>query len=394
MHFVKSTRHQNGERFLNLLDKDGVPMFWPTLWTLTDLRASGKSINTISQALIALKVVYEFLDEYQIDLDARLQSATFLERHELEGLYRHLKKPLRKVSKGKVVNINKFDEVSQGSFAIRLNYTKAYFAFLIESFTFRYLSDEKKKQQMALVKDLVSNFFNARRPVKNKLTEPRVGLNKEEQAKLSQTISANSSKNPWKSEFTRDRNEVIVQVLLETGMRRGELLSLKTSDLRMQERALNIEKKVKGLIDPRAYKPLAKTLGRQVMLSEALAAKVYAFIMNHRVHQKAAKKHPFLFTSRTGQPLSIKSVNALFDDLKASIPGLAIYPHALRHTFNSNLSEKFESSNIEPELEMRIRKELNGWSETSQMPALYTKRHTREKAKQVIFDQQTKMEQR
>lgn len=86
MHFVKSTRHQNGERFLNLLDNDGVPMFWPTLWTLTDLRASGKSINTISQALIALKVVYEFLDEYQIDLDARLQSATFLERHELEGL--------------------------------------------------------------------------------------------------------------------------------------------------------------------------------------------------------------------------------------------------------------------------------------------------------------------
>jgi integrase len=394
MHFVKSTRHQNGERFLNLLDARGVPLFWPTIWTLTDLRASGKSINTINQALTTLKVVYDFLDEYNIDLEKRLQAATFLERNELEGLYRYLKTPLRKVSKGKVVKIKKFDEVSQGSFAIRLNYTKAYFAFLIESFALKYLNDEKKRQQIALVRELVGKFFDARKPAKVKLTEPRLGLSKEEQEKLCRTISTNSSNNPWKSEFIRDRNETMVLLLLETGMRRGELLSLKTSDLNLQQKSFKIEKRVSGLVDPRAYRPLVKTLGREVMMSAILASKVSAFILNHRVHQPLAKKHPFLFTSRTGEPLSIKSVNAIFDDIKLAIPGLDIYPHALRHTFNSNLSLAFENSKVEPELEMKIRTELNGWSHNSQMPALYAKRHTKEKARQVIFDQQIKQERR
>lgn len=394
MHFVKSTRHQNGERFLNLLNAKGAPLFWPTIWTLTDLRASGKSINTISQALTTLKVVYDFLDEYGIDLDARLHSAKFLERNELEGLYRQLKKPLRKVSKGKVVNINKFDEVSQGSFAIRLNYAKAYFAFLIESFTFKYLDNSKKKAQLALIRELVGKFFDARKPAKIKLTAPRLGLSQEQQAQLCRAISSNSASNPWKSEFIRDRNETMVLLLLETGMRRGELLSLKTSDLNVQQKTLKIEKRVAGLVDPRAYRPLVKTLGREVILSANMTAKVSAFILNHRAHLPTVKKHPFLFTSRTGVPLSIKSVNAIFDDLKLAIPGVDIYPHALRHTFNSNLSLAFESSKVEPELEMKIRTELNGWSHNSQMPALYAKRYTQEKARQVIFDQQEKQEQR
>lgn len=394
MHFVKSTRHQNGEIFLNLLNKEGAPLFWPSIWTLTELRATGKSINTISQALGTLKVVYDFLDEFGIDLNSRLQSAKFLERHELDGLLRYLKKPLRKISKGKVVQINKFDEISLGAFAIRLNYTRAYFAFLIESFSFKYLDDANKKQQMALVRELVGKFFDARKPAKVKLTEPRLGLSLEQQELLSQTISTNSSKNPWKSEFIRDRNETMVLLLLETGMRRGELLSLKASDLNLQQKSIKIEKRVAGLVDPRKYKPLVKTLGREVMLSELLATKVSGFILNHRVHRPLAKKHPFLFINRTGEPLSIKSVNAIFDDLKLAIPGVDIYPHALRHTFNSNLSLSFERAKVEPELEMRIRTELNGWSHNSQMPALYTKRHTREKARQVIFDQQKKQEQR
>lgn len=394
MHFVKSTRHLNGEIFLNLLNQEGVPLFWPTIWTLTELRASGKSINTISQALGTLKVVYDFLDEYGIDLDSRLQSAKFLERHELDGLLRYLKKPLRKVSKGKVVKINKFDEISLGAFAIRLNYTKAYFAFLIDSFTFKYIDEAKKKEQMSLIRELVGRFFSARKPAKVKLTGPRLGLNREQQELLCQIISSNSSKNPWKSEFVRDRNETMVLLLLQTGMRRGELLSLKTSDINLQQKSIKIEKRVAGLVDPRAYRPLVKTLGREVMMSAILATKVSAFILNHRVHQPLAKKHPFLFTSRTGEPLSMKSVNAIFDDLKPAIPGADIYPHALRHTFNSNLSLAFENSKVEPELEMKIRTELNGWSHNSQMPALYAKRHTKEKARQVIFDQQKKQEQR
>ena len=394
MHFVKSTRHLNGEIFLNLLNQEGVPLYWPTIWTLTELRASGKSINTISQALGTLKVVYDFLDEYGIDLDSRLQSAKFLERHELDGLLRYLKKPLRKVSKGKVVKINKFDEISLGAFAIRLNYTKAYFAFLIDSFTFKYIDEAKKKEQMSLIRELVGRFFSARKPAKVKLTGPRLGLSREQQELLCQTISSSSSKNPWKSEFVRDRNETMVLLLLQTGMRRGELLSLKTSDINLQQKSIKIEKRVAGLVDPRAYRPLVKTLGREVMMSAILATKVSAFILNHRVHQPLAKKHPFLFTSRTGEPLSMKSVNAIFDDLKPSIPGADIYPHALRHTFNSNLSLAFENSKVEPELEMKIRTELNGWSHNSQMPALYAKRHTKEKARQVIFDQQKKQEQR
>jgi integrase len=392
MYVVKSTRHQNGERFLNLLNGDGVPLFWPTVWTLTDLRGSGKSINTISQALTSLKLVYDYLDTQKIDLDDRLQLATFLERNELEGLYRHLKKPLRRISNGKVVNIKKFDEVSQGTFAIRLIYAHAYFIFLIENFTFRHLSDEKKQKQMSLVKDLVSNFFKARKPSKNKLTEPRIGLNKEQQKLLTQKISVDSISNPWKSEFVRERNELIVQLLLNTGMRRGEVLCLKTDDLNIHDKTIKIEKNVKGLIDTRTYIPKVKTVGRVLIIDEIMVQKIQSFIMNHRRHQKAAQKHPLLFTSRTGNPLSLKSVNAIFNDLKTTTLGFTIYPHLLRHTYSSNLYRELTKSNIAHESQMRMMKELLGWSLNSQMPALYGKGHIREMAKQVILDQQKKME--
>lgn len=367
-------------------------MYWPTLWTLTDLMASGKSINTIKQAMTTLKLVYAYLEEQGIQLEERLRSARFLERHELEGMYRYLKIPIRKVTNGKVVNISRFDEVSSGSFAIRLNYAKAFFVFVLEVYTFKHLHDEKKKKQMETVLNLVKAFFKARRPSIDKLTEPRMGLNKKDQEKLLSLIAVDGPKNPWKSEFVKVRNEAMIHLLLDSGMRRGELLTLKRSDLDIEQQTIKIEKKVEGLVDPRRYKPKVKTKSRLIPIKNSSTNKVYEFIIKYRSKGPIGKKHPYIFTTIKGKPLSIKSVNAIFHCMKVAMKGTELYPHALRHTFNSNLSDEFEKSKVAPELAEKIRIEVNGWSTNSQMAALYGRRHTREKAKEVILEQQLRME--
>jgi integrase len=269
-----------------------MPMYWPTLWTLTDLMASGKSINTIKQAMTTLKLVYAYLEEQGIQLEERLRSARFLERHELEGMYRYLKIPIRKVTNGKVVNISRFDEVSSGSFAIRLNYAKAFFVFVLEVYTFKHLHDEKKKKQMETVLHLVKAFFKARRPSIDKLTEPRMGLNKKDQEKLLSLIAVDGPKNPWKSEFVKVRNEAMIHLLLDSGMRRGELLTLKRSDLDIEQQTIKIEKKVEGLVDPRRYKPKVKTKSRLIPIKNSSINKVYEFIIKYRSKGPIGKKHP------------------------------------------------------------------------------------------------------
>lgn len=63
----------SGERLPMLLDRDGQPMFGPTVFTLTELRGRNRAANTIGIALRSLMAFHLFLDARSIDLDARLR---------------------------------------------------------------------------------------------------------------------------------------------------------------------------------------------------------------------------------------------------------------------------------------------------------------------------------
>ena len=68
----------------------------------------------------------------------------------------------------------------------------------------------------------------------------------------------------------------------------------------------------------------------------------------------------------------------------------ATHPHVLRHTWNDEFSRLMDENKISPEREHKLRAELMGWSPTSKMPSVYTRRHTKEQAKNILRARQEK----
>jgi len=96
--------------------------------------------------------------------------------------------------------------------------------------------------------------------------------------------------------------------------------------------------------------------------------------------QKYRRKgsHPYLFTShRGGVPLDAAGVNGIFSLLvKRCLPHLQgkLHPHILRHTFNNRLMDKALELGWSDDRRNKVQTYLNGWSENSSMPAIYTRR--------------------
>ena len=70
---VRHTLMPSGERLPMLLLRDtGVPLFEPTVWSISELRARNLSSSTLQQALRAVMVLHLALERLGVDLEARL----------------------------------------------------------------------------------------------------------------------------------------------------------------------------------------------------------------------------------------------------------------------------------------------------------------------------------
>jgi integrase len=210
----------------------------------------------------------------------------------------------------------------------------------------------------------------------------RLGLTVEAQQLLLQVIEPNHPLNPWASPHAKERNALIVHMLLELGVRRGELLGVRTSDIRARSQEVNIELRPDDKDDPRLYEPNGKTKDRILALSAQLLRRIASYVQGARYDIKPARKNPFLLVASTGQPLSISGFNKLFSPLQDSTPELKmVIPHLMRHTFNDNMVDELEKSGMEDAKVKESLRRINGWSDTSDMPLKYTKRSGEAKAK-------------
>ncbi|MFS2155699.1 hypothetical protein ACCD05_32065, partial [Rhizobium sp. Rhizsp42] len=71
---------------------------------------------------------------------------------------------------------------------------------------------------------------------------------------------------------------------------------------------------------------------------------VWSYISRHRKKIKAARKYPQLIVGDEGQPLSLKSIDKIFVQIRAACPGLPVTltSHVMRHTWNDRFSEQAE----------------------------------------------------
>jgi integrase len=375
---------RSGERFPLLVDDAGHPVYGPTLYVVAELRNRNRASNTMANALAALSVFQLFLDGGGIDLSSRLEDGKLLELGEIEALVRACRIDLSgRKDQAPIVTA----EVC----ATRLRTIRNYIEWLVKG---KLLAlDYPHKAHLQRICELTVGTINARIPPTSELIDPREGLAPEAIQRASELFNPASQENPWRTQHARLRNHLIWRVLFHLGVRAGELLGIRIRHIDLRKGTLTIQRQADSPDDPRRRQPNAKTLARELEISEVLQRHLSEYILDHRRRLKNAHRHDFLFVSEVGDPLSSSALNKVFRVVREKYPELpqSLTPHALRHTWNDRFSEEIDGQKIEPELEKRVRSFQMGWKPTSKSAAVYTRRFVRKKAQEVSLSLQKRL---
>lgn len=401
-HTAKRVRFRNGERLSMLVARDGLPVHEATLY-LDTYRTKGRSANTIHFVCCTLAMLYRELDRASINLLDRFREGNFLSAPELARIASLSQMRMTDVDadqdknyKSNVIKVSRIGlrlrpkietpkPVDTSTQASRLRYIANYLTFvsnyMSEELSFEKRSFFEEKSERAL------NSFKAHIPAVSKRAklDARVGLSLDDQFKLIAATRPDSSTNPWQRDFVRQRNWLIILLLLATGMRRGELLGLQIKDVHPNERKIKIFRRADAIEDARRIQPNTKTHDREIELHPTIAKLLSDFMNGERRKILVARKIPQIFVSDDGQALSTSSLDKIFRQLRNACPGLPVRltSHVMRHTWNERFSEMADSLGLSEVAEQYARNQQQGWSENSKMSATYTRRHISLKGNQV-----------
>lgn len=411
---VKTIVLNSGERLPVLLGRDGLPMFDPCLFALIEVRGRNLATNTVGIVLRSVMAFHLFLDAREIDIDKRLASGELLSLGEVEDLARLCRRPLAELaalprsSEGLALNVASLEkvrtggqkkstaEVAQDVAASRLRYIRMYLQWLATERLSRHGVALSIASRLANSAKFVVDAIDARIPhgAGRNTLDQREGMSDEDVAVLLRVVDPHSPDNPWRDQHTRYRNALLVHWLLFLGVRIGEALGVRVSDIVTYRKEVTIHRRADDPDDPRRYQPQTKTRARVLPVSATLLAETQAYILNHRSALPQAKKHGFLFVaSRTGQPMTLATVGKVFKEVRERCPSLpeSLSGHVLRHTWNDAFSKKMDEAGVTPEKECQARSYLMGWSPTSDTAAVYTRRYVRNKAKEVSLELQDQL---
>ncbi|GAM64598.1 putative site specific recombinase [Vibrio ishigakensis] len=235
-----------------------------------------------------------------------------------------------------------------------------------------------------------------RKPANNNENMAGVGefqsLDEAQETLVLGTVRPDSSNNPWTVDAVKYRNQLIVNLLLQIGCRKGESLNIKTTDIMTGTSGMevNIWRDPDSKVDPRVNQPCVKTLSRTVEIAPELSEMLEHYILNYRSQVKGANTCPYLFIShqngaRQAVPMSLSALNKVFSELSVKV-GFKVKPHGLRHTWNDRFSEAveeaIETGDVTLEEVEDMRNWLQGWKEGSGSSKVYTRRFKHNKAMQ------------
>jgi integrase len=408
---AKRIRFRNGERYSVLQVPYGLPIHEVTVY-LDTFRKRGRAANTIHFVCCSLALLYRELGMAKVNLLDRLAEGQFLSAAELNRLasaaqYRvqDLDEDAQDESKSNVIHIAKMGlrrkrdvtdrkSVDVGTQASRLRYIADFLSF-ISDYVGSTLPKEAKRELKAESDQALTAFREHIPPVSRRAKlNSRVGLSEDEEDRLVSMVHPDSPENPWGRGFVRQRNWLIVVLLLATGMRRGELLGLQIGDLHPSQPKLRIIRRADAVEDSRRIQPNTKTYDREIELTPAIMRKLWSYINKVRGKIKAARAIPQVIVSDEGAALSQASIDKIFAQLREACPGLPVTltSHVMRHTWNERFSEQAETMSLTDAVEEKARNSQQGWSDNSKMAATYTRRHTAKKGREISLKLQERLD--
>lgn len=418
---VKNVKLHSGERLPLLIeDASGKPLWYPTLFVLTELRAINLASNTLLQVTRALMVCHQICNYLKVDLDKRFDSGRVLELREIDALVslagltqKALDELVESTSEEHMPAKNRIRILSTERFrmeatdgqqelqvcpatkAIRLMYIRNYIAWRVRSKLLTLNRQHPSHQALVETGPVVVRCLSERIPPSSRhydLNE-REGLSKEVQARILEVTCPNSPENPWKNLHARVRNQLIVRWFIDLGLRKGEVLGTKVADVDLRSNEARIVRRADDPEELRQVAPHVKTKARLLAMDNNLADLTRTYVHGLRRQQRGARRHPYLFVATgTGNPLTLSAVSKLFIELRRKVPDMPeeLCPHILRHTWNDRFSELMDERGETPEHEEKMRKQQMGWTDSSKMPSVYTRRHIRRKTNEVSLAMQSK----
>lgn len=382
----------DGERYAILVDAAGVPLFYPNLWVTVILRGGARAVNTIQNALNAIKCLYAWQDAYAIDVEQKFSDGELLKANEVHSLRDFLQKPLSYKSSGKVASLSRKQvAVSPSSQYARMTVAAEYLEFLARRLYPS--SEEAEKRITAMVAQIKAN--RPRQTIKTMAGE-RDEKHLEDSALdgLEVRLTPGAMGNPFTGYLVQFRNSLMLAILRATGIRRGELLNLRVDDINFATNVLRIVRRPDSPHDQRRYQPVAKTRERQFPIHDDLSNRIHEYVVQHRSKFPAAKRHGYLFVTHKdgryqGAPLSNSAFSKFMEGLKAIVG--EIHAHKLRHHWNYSFSKLSVANGLTPAKEEKIRSYLMGWEQTSGTAAIYNRRHIKKEAAESMLELQDKM---
>lgn len=351
------------------------------------------AFHTLKKYAYELKFLYCYYIEQGIDLVERVSSGEFLSRQEVDVFVRACKLYADEgtIDKSNVVAISdkrirdaihatshSQPQVSAHTLRQRLIRLRAYIEYLFVCHHY----DQEATDTQARVDDqfnkfkLYINTFISSTRKNNTIVKDAFEsvIPSDKFFYLLEIIKESSPENPFKS--SKLRNQLIMQILINTGVRVGAVLKLKVSDLidDWDNPRFLLTRTPNDPTDPRLERPSNKTKALSVSISSELMKLIKLYIQTVRTENTTAREHDFVFISEkgttSGQPLTYKSIHKIVDKFGEAL-GIKLHPHKLRHKWNEVFEDKAREHGLTPEKIEDLRKYAMGWVEDSKMASVY-----------------------
>nr|EEX5337958.1 site-specific integrase [Escherichia coli] len=377
----------SGERGCLILDKkSNLPTYYQNLFLTTDIRNRGATASTMEIVATNLLIFSNFLDGRGIDIIERVELKKYLSVAEIDDLVRYAK---QRFDRQKIINIKStnYRFIAKRTFSYRIHVFSRYLKWLCG------LVHSSKGIHAKYEVDVFIESIRAHIPRNSSLNMNEISeksLNEEEIKVLFRLLEIGGIENPFHKEV-QVRNRLIFTLLLNLGLRAGELLNLKIDDFDLRDNTLSVVRRHDSKEDGRSYQPLVKTGERVIPLSDELAREIFDYISNSREKMTKRKKHNFLFVAHctgknAGEPLSISAYEKVISTLKRASPELYnLSGHRLRHSWNYMNSKGIEGAELEYNRRKDLRNYLMGWSKESIMCDRYNYKYISQQEKDVVL---------
>jgi len=340
---VFAINHPSGEIIPLLVDEDGLPIPSPNEFILS---RRSLSTNTLLRNTRELAVLYRWLKEHKIDLDLRIRSNKLFSEAEINGsLVEYLRKD----------QASKKEVVSPHTFNLRLTTIRQYLIWLIDVHVstlpmtdVRYELIHEAKN--TLIRWTSKAFINA--PKAGNIN--RKSLSEKEVNFLLECLHPENPEGFARFEAIKHRNYVMISLMLNCGLRPGELLSLRVEDIQIGAiSAVTVTRRPPDPKDTRKPRPSIKRNSKIIPIEDpALVRFIDGYIVEWRevLESTSQKETDYLILSDEGQPLSHPTLTQLFTRLRATYPNElpeTLTPKALRHTFSCRMEQVLRKAGLE-----------------------------------------------